>query len=262
MKAFKITAIVFFILFAGLYLGLWTYSAQWFDKEIEKVYAQGVGGDFQFLGRKPVLKNFPFVPEVHYAGGIKTGDAEILFPQMILRGYPIPGLTLRATFPLGIMLGGIADPAVWELDYFEAGIGVPYRLPRDLKYDSLMDWKDHGGKIDVRDYTVRKESLDAQGKGLLMLDDALQPVFSLESKITGYEAFIESQLRAGAIEPFPAAIARGVFGSLARPDPKTGESAVNINVSVQNRQLRVGPVLVLELPEIVWDKHTPPGLRL
>ncbi len=262
MKAFKLSALIIFILGIGLYLGLWVYSAQWFEREIDKIYAQEPRDDFQFLGQKPTLDNFPFVPEVNYHGGIQTGEAKILFPQMILRGYPIPGLTLRATFPLGIMLDGIADPTVWKLDYFETGVAVPYKIPGKLNRESLQAWKKHGGKIDVRDYMVRKESLKAEGVGLLTVDNNLQPVFNLESKITGHDAFIESQLQAGLIEPFPAAIARGVFGSLARPDEKTGENTVNINVSVENRMLRVGPVTVLELPLIVWDTHTPPDLRL
>ncbi|MFA5592288.1 MAG: DUF2125 domain-containing protein [Micavibrio sp.] len=309
MKRSLAFAAFFAALLLAAYCGAWLYSAQWFEKEVERLYAdashdgaappygEGFYGEVpygeapygevpyreapyaetpysgapldgrhdrtvRFLGPKPVLKNFPFVPELHYHGGIKTGDAEILFPQMILRGYPVPGLSLKAIFPLGIMLGGIADPALWKLDYLESSIAVPYRLPRDFTQGAIADWKARGGKIDVRHYEIRLGALTADGHGLLTVDDQLQPVFNLESRLTGYNEFIDAQIGAGQIKPLPAAIARGVFASLARPDGETGESAVHIAISAENRLLRVGPVLVLELPLFVWGTHRPPALHL
>lgn len=261
-KMLKISAGVFLAIFTAFYLGLWIYSERWFSQEMIRAYERAESQGIEYLGPAPRLTNFPFVPEVHYTNGIKTGHAEILFPDMVVRGYPLPFTTLKLSFPQGISLGGIVDPDIWHLDSLEADFIVPYHLPNDFNEASIRAWQSRGGKIDVRHYETVKSSLHAQGSGFLSLDESLQPVFRFDSKIGGHEEFIEEQLRLGLIEPFPAALARGVLGSLARPDAETGESLVNVAVSVENRMLRVGPVLVLELPEIVWGTHSPPDLHL
>lgn len=260
-KRTKILWLIVAILLTGTYLGLWMYSAQWFDREIDNLYANAQEEGVEFLGQKPRLSNFPFVPQVIYNGGIKTGNVEVLFPQLILRGYPIPFTTLHLNFPLGISLGGIVDPKIWSLDQLDARLEIPYRLPRSFTYEDLQDWQAHDGKIDVREYALKKESLFADGKGLFTMDENLQPVLSVESHIRGYEDFIREQQAKGYIEAFPAAVAIGIFSSMAKSDDKTGQQVVNITASVKNRLLTVGPLQVLELPEIAWDRRSSPDPR-
>lgn len=258
-KRTKILLPVLALLLGGIYIGLWLYSAQWFTREIDNLYANAQEEGIEFLGPKPRLTNFPFVPTIVYNGGVKTGNIEVLFPAMVLRGYPIPFTTLHLNFPLGIMLGGDVDPAIWSLDQLEARLEIPYRLPQAMTQEDLSDWHAHGGKIDVRSYRIKKETLISEGKGLLALDDALQPVFSFESRISGYEEFIHAQQDKGLIERLPAAIALGVLGSLAKADEATGQQTVTLHSSVQNRILTVGPLQVLALPVIAWDTRTPPA---
>jgi hypothetical protein len=257
-KGWKIGLGLFAALLVSLYLGLWIYSAQWFAKEIDKLYAQGTESDIQFLGPKPSLTNFPFVPEVLYTQGFKTGNAEILFPEMSLRGYPIFGTALNVDFPKGISVGGIVDPSIWTLDSLRAKITIPYNLPHDLSAESLIAWRDSGGKIEIRSYDMHKKSLQSDGKGHLFLDAELQPDLLFESTVRGYQAFIQEQKEAGLIEPFAAAIGLTILNGLATTDKQTGESVVRITVTVKNRILSAGPVQALELPLIVWDTHSPP----
>lgn len=257
----KIALGVTLVLLLGAYLGLWIYSAQWFTKEIDKLYAEGAQNDVQFLGPKPKLENFPFVPEVIYHGGFKIGQAEIYFPQLTLRGYPIPGTTLKMDFPLGVSLGGVTDPKLWNLDTLEAGVTIPYEFPQDLTFEDLSAWRDAGGKIEVKDYALTKGALTSNGKGHLFLDAQLQPDLSFESEIRGYQDFIAEQQREGLIEPFPAAGAIMFLNSLSRKDPDTGESLVALTVTVKNRILSAGPIQAVELPPIVWDTRRPPAPR-
>lgn len=261
-KRAKIGLSLIAVCLIGIYLALWVYSAQWFGKEIDRLYAENTQGDIQFLGPKPALKNFPFVPEVFYTDGFKTGNAEIIFPEMRLRGYPIFGTALQIDFPKGISIGGIVDPAIWTVDYLTTKITIPYTLPRDLTHESLSAWRDAGGKIEIRDYDLRKKSLQSDGKGHLFLDAQLQPDLQFESTIRGYQTFIMEQRDAGLIEPFAAAIGTTILNGLSSADEKTGESVVRITVTVKNRILSAGPIQALELPLIVWDTHTPPDLPL
>lgn len=254
-------AVIAVMFLTGTYTGLWIYSAGWFNKEIDNLYANAQEEGIEFLGAKPRLTNFPFVPQVIYHGGFKAGSIEILFPQMILRGYPVPFTDLHLDFPLGLSAGGAVDPRIWTLDRLEAKLEIPYHLPRAMTQEELHLWQSRGGKIDVKEYSLKKESLLSKGSGLLALDDALQPVFAFDSRITGYEDFIRSQQEKRLIEPLPAAIAIGVLGGLAETDEATKQQTVRIQAGLRNRLLTVGPLQVLELPAIAWDTHTPPAPR-
>ncbi len=258
----KITLGLIAVLLVGAYLGLWIYSAQWFGKEIDRLYAEGTQNDVQFLGPKPELTNFPFVPVVVYRGGIKIGQAEVYFPQLTLRGYPLPGTILKMDFPLGVSLGGVTDPKMWNLDRLKAGVVIPYSLPEDLTYEDLSAWRDAGGKIEVKDYALTKGALTSEGKGHLFLDAQLQPDLSFESEVRGYQDFIAQQQRDGLIEPFPAAGAIMFLNSLSSKDAETGESVVALTVTVKNRILSAGPIQAVELPPIVWGTRRQPDPHL
>src|SRR5690242_1237488 len=91
---FKITA--FSLLFLLLcYITIWAYSYQWLTKRIDVVYAQAAANGYEFLGPKPVLTGFPFIPQIDYTGGFKTGNTILRFREVHLSGYPIPGLTFH-----------------------------------------------------------------------------------------------------------------------------------------------------------------------
>ncbi len=244
------------------YLLLWLYSANWFRHEIDHAYETAGKNGFEFLGPKPVLKNFPFVPEVAYGGGFQAGNARILFKSMLLRGYPIPGFNLHIRFPEGISLDGIADPKIWTLNILNVDLAIPFSISEDFEYESLNKWKSQGGKIDIRHFEMTKDELRTEGNGFLTLDDDLQPVFNLQSTIHDYELFVQSQTRKGLIEPFAGAIGITIMNRLSTTDAKTGEKTVSMGVSVRNRMLQVGPLQVLQFPLIVWDKRNSPDPHL
>lgn len=250
------------VLVVGAYIGLWVYSHQWLEREIDRVYAEAADGDIKFLGPKPEVRGFPFVPEIYYTGGFQSGDLTVTFPEFILRGYPIPGLSFTADFPQGVALGGgLYDPSLWVLDNVWAKIAVPARVPSDYTLENMQAWQQSGGKIDVRDYKVAKGALESVGHGILQLDDNLQPDFYVETTMTGHEVFVQDLMHAQLIEHLPAAILTGMLNSLARIDEDTGEKEVFVSLGIKNRILSVGPVQVARIPEIVWDTHTPPALR-
>lgn len=244
---------------AALYIGLWIYSAQWFTKEINHLYSRAQEDGIEFLGPKPAMTNFPFVPEVYYNGGVRTGNLAILFPEAKLKGYPVPFTTLHLSFPKGVALDGPVNPAIWSLDMLEAELVIPTHLPRSFEYEDLQLWQQAGGQIDIRHYRMTKHTLASEGMGFVSLDSALQPIIEFKSDVRGYETFIRHQTEQQLIEPFPAAIAATVLNGLAKTDEASGEKTVTVNVSVRNRLLSVGPLQALPLPEIVWDRRTPPA---
>lgn len=240
------------------YTGLWICSAWWFQKEVRSLYTRAIDSGVTLLGPEPVLTNFPFVPEIYYSGGFQAGNAIFRFPALRVRGYPIPFSTLSFSLPEGISLDGIADPAVWSLDTLSADIAIPYRLPKTVDEQELLTWQKNGGKIDVRHYSFTKQSLLSEGSGILTLDEKLQPVFTMETVLRDYELFIREQKDKGLIDPFAAAVGTTMLNGFAKVDPATEKKTVTLNVSVRNRMLSVGPLQVLPLPEIAWDRHRTP----
>ena len=236
----------------GVYLTFWAYSASWFKREIDHLYANAKADGVQFLGPKPELRNFPLVPEVYYTGGLKFGNATLLFPKVKVSGFPIPGLTLHISFPEGVQLAGIVDPTIWSLNTLDTKLAVPYRLPRTFTQEDIERWQKGGGKIDIRDYKLTKGSLYSYGRGHFSFDEQLQPAFFMDSNVQGYEAFIEEQKEAGLIDPFAGAIGMTILNGLAAHNKTSGQREVYLSVSVKNRILTVGPLQVLELPQIVW----------
>lgn len=75
MKRFLCWSAALFVFLSIPYMGLWVYSMQWFGKEIERTYAKAGEKGYKFLGPKPVLTGFPFVPEVYYTADSATATS-------------------------------------------------------------------------------------------------------------------------------------------------------------------------------------------
>jgi len=261
MRSFlKIT--IFVLLFLLLcYVTIWAYSYQWLTRQIDIVYAQAPSNGYEFLGPKPVLTGFPFVPRIDYTAGFKTGNAILRFPEVHISGYPIPGLTFHLSAPKGMALDGIVNPSLWSVDTLNADIVIPRRIPNDYYHDSIAAWQKAGGVFELRHYSITKGTLKSSGNGLFSLDDDLQPLVTFTSTVEGQDEFIQSLVQADLIQPFAAAGITALFTGLSHQDEKTGEPVVTVTIGVRNRTLSVGPLQVARLPEIVWDTHTSPDPR-
>ena len=261
MKFLKWGVPALIALAVGGYIGFWLYAANIIRNEIDHAYENAQNDGYEYLGPKPTLGNFPFVPEITYTNGVHAGNIALQFPEMKLRGYPVSFATLTIDFPNGLSLQGpVMDPALWSLEGLTISAIIPARLPADFTQESLGQWQQSGGKIDVTDFRISKQTLKAQGKGLLSLDDTLQPQLNFETTAEGYQEFIVEQRNAGYIQPFPAAAAAAVMNSLSTIDPATGRNRVSVNVVVKDRMLSVGPIQALPLPEIVWGTRSQPVL--
>lgn len=261
MKKRLIIPLALLAVLGAAYIGLWRYSAIWFEREIVNLSARAQEQGVTLLGPPPVLQNFPFVPEVVYTAGINTNGTDILFPRVIVRGYPVPFTSLTLSFPEGLRLGGPVDPSIWSLDTAMAKLVIPAHLPRNLSQEEIAAWHANGGKIGVRHFKLTRGTLHMEGEGDLSLDDALQPDLSAQATLRGYEAFLQEQMAEGRIEIFPGTMAIAVFNGLAVENEETKEREVTLDIIVKNRLLSAGPLQALPLPAIVWDRHTPPDLR-
>ena len=85
------------------------------------------------------------------------------------------------------------------------------------------------------------------------MDDALQPVGAFTAQIAGLDRLIDLLEKSGQMRRQQAAIARIALAVLTRAPANGGPPQARVPVSIQNRQLSIGPIPVLRLPVIAWN---------
>lgn len=136
---------------------------------------------------------------------------------------------------------------------------IPSTLPADTNAQSLRSWQQAGGAFNVKAYKITIGPLLSEGAGKFALDEDLQPDAQLESKVRGYEAYIQTLLQADKIEPLHAMAITALINTQAKPDPVTSENVAILNIKVKNQTLSMGPLQAPPLPRIEWPgTHSPP----
>lgn len=258
MKKPLLWTLSFLFVASLLYAGLWIFSYKAMTEEIDRVYADAPAKGYEFLGTKPVVTGFPFTPKIYYGGGFKIGNTLVLFQEAWLKGFPIPGLTFTLDVPRGLAIDGIVNPNVWAIDTLKADIVIPRSVPGDYHFETLSQWQQAGGQFDLRHFEMTRQALKVDGQGHFKLDETLQPELSIESSTRGYESFVQELMAAGIVPSVHAAAATGVLNSMAKQDEVTKENVATLTITVKNRLLSVGPLQVVRLPEIVWDRRMTP----
>ncbi|MDA0785803.1 MAG: DUF2125 domain-containing protein [Proteobacteria bacterium] len=141
-----------------------------------------------------------------------------------------------------------------ELDRLAGQLSVRGALdPTDLSPDSLTRWRDAGGTLELANFSLVWGPLQIFGDGTLAVDDALQPVGAFTAQIAGIDRLINLLEQTGRMRPQQAAIARIALAVLTRAPANGGPPQARVPVSVQNRQLSIGPIPLLQLPVIDWN---------
>lgn len=125
--------------------------------------------------------------------------------------------------------------------------------PTDISPAGLARWRDAGGTVELSDFTLVWGPLRIAGEGTLAVDQALQPVGAFTAQIAGLDRLINLLEQNGNLPPQQAAIARIALAVLTRAPANGGPLEARVPVSIQNRQLSVGPIPLLRLPVIDWN---------
>ena len=141
--------------------------------------------------------------------------------------------------PLGPHLGRIALAA-----RVMGGIG---RGP-----GALSGWRDKGGTVEVTDLTVDYGPLEARASGTGALDGAMQPVGAFTARIRGFFRTVDALRERDLIRARDAVTAKVVLGVLAKNPGDGGPPVLNLSVTVQDRKVYVGPVVLARIPEVHW----------
>lgn len=137
--------------------------------------------------------------------------------------------------------------------------------------EGLMSWRDAGGVVEVERLYVHWAPLEIAIAGTIALDDRLQPVGALSTHVRGFFASVEQLEDRGVIRARDATLARVVLGTMASSAPRgpNGGPVLTLPLTIQGRQLSMGPVALMELPLIKWGSapqptyfKTGPGYRV
>jgi hypothetical protein len=119
---------------------------------------------------------------------------------------------------------------------------------------ALEAWRTGGGAIEVRSVALNWPPARATGTGTIALDEALQPIGAATIKFQGFFDIVAALVEKGHVREREASMAKIVLGMLAKPSA-TGEPELSLPLTVQDRKLFAGPVMLMEMPEVVWDEN-------
>ncbi len=118
--------------------------------------------------------------------------------------------------------------------------------------DALAVWRDGGGTVTVSRLEAVWGPLGLRASGTLALDEDMQPIGAFTAKFKGFITGVEALRKRGLIRSRDAVTATLVLGALSRKDSDGGTS-LNLSVTVRKRKLFVGPLPLMEIPEISWN---------
>jgi hypothetical protein len=116
---------------------------------------------------------------------------------------------------------------------------------------TMAAWRDAGGSLSLRQFSLTWGQLVATGSAKFRLDDALQPAGTAEARMTGTAETLDALVGAKLVAARPAMAAKAVLALMQTPQAN-GPASVSLPLVLQNRVLQMGRIPLLKLPEIVW----------
>lgn len=259
MKKFSLSLVLITgLIFAG-YAVFWHMAAKTINDEIASLFLEADKNAVTIDGARPSVSGFPRKHRIFFSGFIHNGYATLAIPALEIKGFPMPGQEIDVLLPQGLSLSSDASPMdgdaidsdIWSLSHLALAGPVPTNAPRARTVESLSRWRDGGGKITISSFALKKESLEASGNGEISLDNDLQPSGNLHLFVKGHQPFLGWLQEKNLIEPKQALITAAVLNALAK-DSGSGEREIEATLTLQNRNVLLGPLRIATIPETAW----------
>lgn len=117
---------------------------------------------------------------------------------------------------------------------------------------ALADWRDAGGTIDINRFEIVWGPMRLIADGTAALDPNLQPEGVFSARVSGLMDLLTAMENTKMIDARTAAIARITLAVLTRPSEQGGPPEARVPLTIQDRKLSVGPVILLTMPIITW----------
>lgn len=160
----------------------------------------------------------------------------------------VHGLTLPESLktPLGRTIGSFSLDATLMGKIGNGGI-----LP------ALAAWRDDGGILEIDRFALGWSRLVLEATGTFAFDIAMQPIIATQATLRGHNETLDALVGAGILAPGESLMVRMAFRLLERSDGPGKPDEIRIALTVQEGWLYVGPVRLLRLPPIRWQRSSP-----
>jgi hypothetical protein len=178
-------------------------------------------------------------------GIVLTAERPAVLPASHRETGLTAALTVRALKPAGPWPDAFAK----GLSAVEIRLrvqGVPPRLDRA----DLDAWSKDGGTVEIDRVHAEWGPARVDASGTLTLDKELQPLAALTLAVRGADAAVVAF--GDRLPPSAVRNARLVIGMLSRPAADGSGSEVQVPLSIQDRELYVGPIRAARFGAIVW----------
>ncbi len=154
---------------------------------------------------------------------------------------------------LDVSIRGVVLPAEllpglgMQIDEATVATEISQPWPPSLRAPLLSRWRDDGGEVRVRTLTLTWGPLEIAASGVLTLDEDLQPRGDLDAQVRGMNALAQALSADGDGQSAGLlGLGVGLFGGGG------DDGSVTLPLTVQNGQVRLGPIPLMELPQIDW----------
>ncbi len=258
-----------YTLVALTFIGVVLYYVVWFKlateltHQVDSAWESTQASGASIIGEKPKIKGFPFAPTVSFSGTITEVNGTVwAFPKLEFRGFPLPGFSQNLEASDGLEISGRLFPRPIKLDEAYLTIKLPLNLPTTFNETSIRAWQQAEGEMPVERLSFKAKELSVDGKGVLSLDDKLQPSGQIMTRVVGMDALLADLTEQGILKGQSAIMAQSFLQMINQRDPQTGETYFETPIRIQNRGIFLGPMRVGNLPEIVWEGMIPDPLSI
>ncbi|TVS00085.1 MAG: DUF2125 domain-containing protein [Rhodospirillales bacterium] len=167
-------------------------------------------------------------------------------------GVPAIALTLGAAditvpadwqFPLGPEIAGAEVVATL--------VGPP---PPAATGPAIRAWSAAGGLVEIEKLDLAYGPAILAGSGTFTFDADAQPLAALAVTMQGFLETVNALRDRGLMRREDAFAARFILSALAQAPDDGGPPRLSASLTVQDRELSIGPLVLLRLPAIAWSE--------
>ena len=235
-------------------ISLYTGDA-WFDftclieEAAGELFVVGNGQVREFHGE---IRNLVYSrPGVDFQGGLGALSIDGRRFDGVDADYRTPSAELR----LSVNEALVPEDASWVLHKhaidFALIAQVTGPLPNgEAPVASLTLWRDAGGVVEVRRMSLLWGPIEVETEGTLTLDEAMRPLGAFTADIIGHGDIIDLLAANDFVPLGDATLYKLGFNLLARPKVEGGSPMLSVPITVQDGELKLGPVTIDRIPPV------------
>lgn len=134
------------------------------------------------------------------------------------------------------------------MESLEVMLSVHGNPGRDLDRETLAEWRDEGGTIEISRFNLLWNGLDLALEGSVALDEQFRPLGALMAEVRGYEPVIDHVRAQGHIDAQEAETMKATLAAIAGGGE---DGRVAVPIAMQSGRLFVGPLPLADLQPII-----------